>query len=374
MSAKIQIDRYTNAAQKEMAEALKRILIQFAGIFSVSVVLVIFFSYQLSNAIVSPIKKLTESVGEIGKGRLDVQAPVDGRDEIAELGATFNKMTADLRQYIKNLREITVEKERINSELSIASAIQNDMLPRIVPPFSGNDNYELFGKMTPAKLVGGDFYDFFYIDEAQTKLGCVIADVSGKGVPAALFMVIAKTVVKQQMLQTGSLGEILKNLNDHLNADNPRSMFVTIFICALDLATGELRYANGGHNPPLLSQGSSPPGGTEGGFQFMKLKKGVPPGMLEDETYVESSIILAPGARLFLYTDGVNEAMNRNEDEFGNDRMLETANSLLELEPRAFDEQMRRTLADFMDGAEQSDDITTLILHFEGCKKAPNSV
>jgi sigma-B regulation protein RsbU (phosphoserine phosphatase) len=266
-------------------------------------------------------------------------------------------MTADMKTYIQNIKHITAEKERINSELSIAAEIQNDMLPRIFPTFTANEGFSLFARMVPAKEVGGDVYDFFFLDEAQTKAAFVIADVSGKGVPAALFMVIAKTLIKQHLQLSQDPAETLFHVNKLLCEDNPRCMFVTVFVMAVDFATGAALYANGGHNPPLLSQSNGP-------FQFMQLKKGIPLGMMEQSKYPLSDLQLNPGDKLYLYTDGVNEAMNPQEEQLGNERFLQTANQEQELDPEAFDNKMRQAIAEFVNGAEQSDDITSLCVHY----------
>jgi sigma-B regulation protein RsbU (phosphoserine phosphatase) len=293
----------------------------------------------------------------ISQGNLDSSIIVKGKDEIADLGTAFNKMTADMKTYIQNIKQITAEKERINSELSIASGIQNDMLPRIFPAFTGHECFSLFAKMVPAKEVGGDFYDFFFLDEARTKTAFVIADVSGKGVPAALFMVIAKTLIKQHLLLSQDPAEALSHVNKLLCEDNPRCMFVTVFVIVVDLTTGSALYANGGHNPPLLSQSNEP-------FQFMQLKKGRPLGMMEQSVYRMSYLELKPGDKIYLYTDGFNEAMNAREEPLGNRRFLEAANQWRERETESFDTEIRQVIAEFVSGAEQSDDITSLCFHY----------
>jgi sigma-B regulation protein RsbU (phosphoserine phosphatase) len=255
--------------------------------------------------------------------------------------------------------KLSRENGRIKSELRIASDIQNDMLPRVVPPFSNNSWFSLFAKMKSAKEVGGDFYDFFYLDQYETKIVFVIADVSGKGIPAALFMVIAKTLIKQQMLSRNNPARALEQVNRILCVNNPRSMFVTTFICSVDLSTGIMTYANGGHNPPLLSCGNMP-------YQFMQLKKGIPPGIFETCTYIQCSMQLYPGDKLYLYTDGINEAINPKSEFFGNERLIQTANKFRHLQPREFDEAIRNTVSTFVEGAEQSDDITTIALSYLG--------
>jgi sigma-B regulation protein RsbU (phosphoserine phosphatase) len=358
-ATKSAIDDITDQTQNYIRTILSSVLMRFIIIFAVSAMLVVAFSYALSLTITRPIEELALGVRQIGSGNLDTKIPVNGKDEIAELGGAFNKMTDDIKEYINNLQKITAEKERVGAELSVASGIQNDMLPSIFPAYSGDERFVIFAKMQPAKEVGGDFYDFFFLDEAQTKIACVIADVSGKGVPAALFMVISKTLLKQRMLHGGSLADVLADVNHELCQNNPHSMFCTMFICVLDLATGEFRYANGGHNAPLIAQGGEP-------YQFMELKKAIPPGMLTRAKYQEGSLQFAPGDRLYLYTDGVNEAMNLDNKQFTNDALLRSANNALSLEPEAFDGAIRQAVAEWTTGADQSDDITTLAFHFIG--------
>jgi sigma-B regulation protein RsbU (phosphoserine phosphatase) len=356
-ATKAEIDSYTLTAQNYIRNTLADVIMRFIIIFAVSAILVVAFSYVMSMTITRPLEELSQDVRKIGGGDLDLKIPVKGKDEIAELGMVFNKMTSDLKDYVNNLERVTAEKERINSELTIAAEIQNDMLPSIFPKYAGSEYFSLYAKTVSAKEVGGDFYDFFNIDGNESKIVLVIADVSGKGVPASLFMVIAKTLIKQQMLQTNDPAGTLESVNKLLCEDNPRSMFVTVFICSIDLVTGEVIYANGGHNAPLLSVSG-------GQYKFMELKKGVPPGMMDISRYKQCSMKLNPGDKLFLYTDGVNEAMNPKDEQWGNDRFLETANKHIPLEPGPFDGAIRETLSGFVAGAEQSDDITTLAFHY----------
>ncbi|MDR2362853.1 MAG: SpoIIE family protein phosphatase, partial [Spirochaetaceae bacterium] len=196
-------------------------------------------------------------------------------------------------------------------------------------------------------------------DREETHIACVIADVSGKGIPAALFMVIAKTLLKIHLLSCIDPAETLETVNKLLYEDNPQSMFVTVFLCTFDLLTGKMTYANGGHNPPLISLSGEP-------YRFMKLKKGVPLGMFEDSRYQSCVLDLRAGDKLYLYTDGVNEAMNGEGEQLGNDRFLERVNAFRDLPPEEFDGAVRRELALFVRGAEQSDDITTLAAAYTG--------
>jgi sigma-B regulation protein RsbU (phosphoserine phosphatase) len=357
IETKREIDIVTDNTQKFIRQGLARTLLRFIIIFAISAILVVGFSFALSRTIIRPIEELAINVRKIGKGDLESKIDVLGKDEIAELGNAFNTMVSELKDYIHNLETVTADKERINGELNVAARIQNDMLPNISQKISNQDRLALYAKMVPAKQVGGDFYDFFYLNPEKTKAVFVIADVSDKGVPAALFMVIAKTLLKTHMIHGLDPAETLRLVNNLLCEDNTLSMFVTVFLSVLDLETGTLSYTNGGHNPPLISLSGEP-------YQFMELKKGVPLGMLEDSTYILCETKLNPGDKLYLYTDGVNEAMNTNGEQLGNERFLTKANEARDLNPEQFDEAIRQTIADFTDGAEQSDDITTVVINY----------
>jgi serine phosphatase RsbU (regulator of sigma subunit) len=352
-----EIDAFTGSAGQVMEKSLSDILLRFGLIFIVSAVLVSILGFILSLTIIRPIEELAVGVKRFGTGNLDNQIVVEGKDEITELAKAFNKMTLDLKEYIKNLETVTGEKERINGELSVAADIQNDMLPNISSKFKSFEWVDLYARMEPAKQVGGDFYDFFYLNEEESKLAFVIADVSGKGVPAALFMVIAKTLLKTHMLQGLKPAAALAGVNAMLSEDNSLSMFVTVFICSLDLQTGILHYANGGHNRPLISLSGSP-------YQYMELKKGIPLGLLEGSKYHDCELQMQPGDKLYLYTDGVNEAMNPEGKELGNAAFLEGANKFRDLPSEQFDEAIRGIISHFADGEEQSDDITTMAISF----------
>jgi sigma-B regulation protein RsbU (phosphoserine phosphatase) len=358
-AVKAEIDSFSARTQLFIGNTLSGALIHFIIISVLTIILVVAFSYMLSRTITRPIKMLADHVRRIGAGNWDNKLEIRGKDEIAELGTAFNKMTADIKAYIRDLNQITAEKERINSELTIASEIQNDMLPRIFPTFSSHKYFSIFAKMEPAKEVGGDFYDIFYLDQEESKMAFVIADVSGKGVPAALFMVIAKTLIKQQMLHSGDPAATLEQVNRILCEDNPRSMFVTALICSIELKTGQMIYANGGHNPPLLSVSNQP-------YQFMRLEKGIPPGMMEQRKYKVCFLQLQPGDKLYLYTDGINEAMNPRGEQLGNEKFLEAANRFRDLPPQQFDEAIRHEITVFVEDEEQSDDITTVAIAYTG--------
>jgi len=348
-------DDILRATVDEVGELDRTILFIIACMLAVIVIAVtatFFVASRLARSLTAPILALSDGARTISGGDLDYQLEVKSGDEVEELAETFNRM-------IRDVKTATAEKQRINSELSVAAEIQNDMLPSIFPKFTGSRYVNLYAQMTPAKEVGGDFYDFFYLDETETKIVFVIADVSGKGVPAALFMVIAKTLIKQYMLHYGDPAAALEQVNKILNEDNPRSMFVTTFIASVDLLTGWMIYANGGHNPPIISAGGKP-------YEFMTLKKGLPPGVIDTSRYKTCMMTLRPGDRVYLYTDGINEAMNMRGEQWGNERFLAAANKYRDMEPQDFDEAVRGEIVAFANGAEQSDDITSVAILYKG--------
>jgi sigma-B regulation protein RsbU (phosphoserine phosphatase) len=352
LSIRREIKELTGETMAAVNRSFLTTLLIIAGVIIVTAGAALFVALRLSESLTAPIVKLYKGAAIIGAGDLNYQLEVKSQDEIGVLAETFNRM-------IQNIKAVTGEKERINGELNAAADIQNNMLPRIFPKFSSNKELTLYAKMSPAKEVGGDFYDFFYLDREETQIACIIADVSGKGVPAALFMVIAKTLLKVHLLSCMDPAETLETVNRLLCEDNPQSMFVTVFLCVIDLATGRMSYANGGHNPPLISLSGAP-------YEFMELKKGVPSGMFENSRYQSCELNLHAGDKLYLYTDGVNEAMNGAGEQFGNLRFLEKANTVRDLPPEDFDRAIREEIVLFAKGAEQSDDITTLAISYLG--------
>ncbi|MBR6872882.1 MAG: serine/threonine-protein phosphatase [Ruminococcus sp.] len=251
------------------------------------------------------------------------------------------------------------ESSRIETELSLASNIQADMLPNIFPAFPERGEFDIYGSMTPAKEVGGDFYDFFLIDDDH--LGLVMADVSGKGVPAALFMMISKILVQNYAMTGRSPKEVLEAVNTQICANNREEMFVTVWFGILDLESGKLTAANAGHEYPALKQ-------PDGSFELIKDKHGFVIGGMEGMKYREYELRLEKGAMLFLYTDGVAEATNANDELFGTDRMIAALRQGEKGFPRDVVQSVDRAVAEFVKDAPQFDDLTMLCLHFIGKK------
>jgi sigma-B regulation protein RsbU (phosphoserine phosphatase) len=320
-------------------------------------------AYMLVNRISQPLKQLAAHAGKLATqdfsepltGPSDIDhLPKKSRDEVGELAESFITMERNLRQSVRDLQETTAAKERIESELKIARDIQMSMVPKTFPPFPDRPEFELYAILIPAREVGGDFYDFFFIDDNH--LCFVIGDVSGKGIPAALFMAVTRTLFRTTASTVSVPDKILSLLNREICRNNDTCMFVTVFCGVLDIRTGEVEYSNGGHNLPyLVSHGELAPLENTGGMAL---------GFTEDVTYRSEKIVLRAGDRLFLYTDGVTEAMDEEGNQFSEPRLAEflhQANgaSATELIRGAVD-QVRRHSA----GAPQSDDITALTLKY----------
>ena len=313
----------------------------------------------LSKRIVRPLNDITQRISELREGDLEFRMDNAYRtgDEIQVLAECFAAISHKTLQYVDQVRQVTAEKERIGTELALATRIQADMLPNIFPAFPERPDFDVYATMDPAKEVGGDFYDFFLIDE--THLGLVVADVSGKGVPAALFMMISKILVQNYAMTGRSPAEVLRAVNEQICSNNREEMFVTVWFGILDTATGTITAANAGHEYPALMQAG-------GRFELVKNRHGFVIGALNGVRYREYELCLTPGTKLFLYTDGVPEATNAANEMFGTERMLEALNR----EPGASPETLLRHVREAVDGfvldAEQFDDLTMLCLEYRG--------
>jgi sigma-B regulation protein RsbU (phosphoserine phosphatase) len=265
-------------------------------------------------------------------------------------------MERTLQQYLKNLQETTAAKERIESELKIAHDIQMSMVPKIFPPFPHRREFDVYATLVPAKEVGGDFYDFFFVDEDQ--LCFAIGDVSGKGVPASLFMAVTKTLLRATASRTGNPDEILSRLNAELCRDNASCMFVTLYTAILEIRSGRLEYSNGGHNLPYhLSNGR---------IQPLDNTPGMVLGAMEGVKYSTNKMVLQPGDRLLLYTDGVTEAMDERGHLLSERRLEEFLATVKNALPEDLTVALVREVRRFAAGAGQSDDITILALQYWG--------
>lgn len=282
------------------------------------------------------------------------------KDEVGKLSGAFLSMQISLKKYIVDLRETTVAKESMEGQLKIASAIQLGMIPKEYPAFPHHNEFNIYGIMHPAKEVGGDLYNYFMIDDDH--LGFTIGDVSGKGIPAALFMAMTNTLIKAIALSGLSPAEVLYKANNELCKDNDQCMFVTLFFAILNIKTGEVEYANAGHNPFILIQDGQ-------SAEYMKLSAGMVLAAFEDFVFVNERISLKQNDTIFMYTDGVTEAMNPQQDLYGEKQLLNLIRSSGSMAITELINETMNGLSGFVNGNEQSDDITILALRFLSSNK-----
>ena len=286
-----------------------------------------------------------------------ISLPIHSNDEIEDLYQEIRHMQGRMVEYLDNLTRVTAEKERIGAELNVATQIQADMLPRIFPPFPERTEFEIFASMDPAKEVGGDFYDFFLVDENH--LALVIADVSGKGVPAALFMVIAKTLIKNRAQMGDSPAKVLTDVNEQLCEGNEANLFVTVWLAILDLRTGKGMAANAGHEHPILRR-------KDGKYELVVYRHSLAVATMEGLRFKEHPFEMNPGDSLFVYTDGVPEATNINNELYGTDRMLEVLNRDPSQDMETLLKLTKKEMDAFVGTAPQFDDVTMLGFKFFG--------
>ena len=269
------------------------------------------------------------------------------------------KLVGHCQEIMRRQKDLTETSARIGTELALAEKIQADMLPNLFPAFPDRSEFDLYASMNPAKEVGGDFYDFFMIDDDH--LGLVIADVSGKGIPAAMFMMFSKNIIANNIMLGKSPAKALMDANESICANNSEEMFVTVWLGILEISTGKLIAANAGHEYPALMT-------PDGNFELYKDKHGLVVGGMEGAKYKEYEMLLEPGAKLFVYTDGVPEATNSCDELFGTERMVEALNGLRDLKPKKLLEGVRCAVDEFVKEAEQFDDLTMLCLEYKGIK------
>lgn len=343
----------TLAAGAEINHLIWLSIIFFLVAVAVAAGIAIRMGGAFSSLLSEPIQELEVGVKTISGGNLDYKLNIHTGDEIENLAAAFNAMTASLQKYIQDLTNITAEKERIGAELGVATQIQASMLPCIFPPFPTRHEFDIYATMTPAKEVGGDFYDFFLVDEDHLVL--VMADVSGKGVPAALFMMIAKTLLKSAAQNGLSPHAVLEKVNNQLCENNDAEMFVTVWLGILEISTGKMVCANAGHEYPAIKRKDS-------GFELLKDKHGFVLAGMENVRFKEYQVDLQPGDAIFVYTDGVAEATNASEELFGTDRMLDALNKVDGRNCETLLKDVHEEINAFVGSAPQFDDITMLCL------------
>ena len=319
-------------------------------------ILLLMVSGLVSRFIARPLRSMAAATEKVAHGDLNIDlSDLHREDEVGQLARSFTSMTQDLKKYIKDLTESTAARQQIESELSIAARIQRSMLPSVFPAFPNRDEFDLYAVMHPAKEVGGDFYDFFFLDDDH--LCVVIGDVSGKGVPAALFMSVTKYLIEAAVGMGEPLDKALQRVNRHLSDNNKECMFVTIFMGILNVKTGEFFSVNGGHNSPLVWDDNSEP-------HFLKPPSGPVVGIMDEAVFIMDRQIFTPGTVLLAYTDGVTEAFSASEEAFSDERLLEVVAPVCQKSVKEITEVLLADIDSFCVGALQSDDITILALRF----------
>lgn len=331
----------------------KILIIGTLGFFAIFIIIIL-----ISGSITRPVEKLAWAAHHIGDGNFDTQMPeINSKDEIGELAESFSLMQERLRKYILDLKTETAAREKIESELKIAHDIQQGIIPKIFPPFPHRNDIDIHAALIPAREVGGDLYDYFLLEEDL--LAFVIGDVSGKGVPASLLMAITRTLFRSRTQKGMKVNEIIQAINADLCIENENSMFVTLFMGVLNLKTGLLEYCNAGHNYPYIIHKS-------GQTICLEQTHGTPVGLFEGQKYGIDSVIVNRNDCIVLYTDGVTEAMDRENNLFGEERLK----TLLESGEHGYQVSevtiaIQDAVAKFTKGAEQSDDITILVMSYK---------
>ncbi len=328
--------------------------------FIISIAVIFLYILRTDRDLINPILQISRSSDSFVKKMQANSAPEDlkyedncraAKGEIRLLSDNVKSLAEGVSSYMTNLSAATAEKERIGTELELAQKIQASTLPNDFPPFPGRTEFDIYATMDPAKEVGGDFYDFFLIDDDH--LGLVMADVSGKGVPAALFMMISKMLVNNFAMMGFSPAKVLEMTNDKICSNNEQDMFVTVWFGILEISTGRVVAANAGHEYPMIRK-------ADGDFELFNDKHGFVIGGMEGVHYREYEFTLDKGGTLFLYTDGVPEATREDNELFGTDRMLEALNLEPDASPKELLENMKKAADDFDGDAPQFDDMTMM--------------
>jgi len=331
-------------------------------IISISMLLffITYIGWSLADYLTKPIRQLSKGVQQIAMGNFNGKLNIHTGDEIESLAISFNAMTTELQTYIKNLEQITAEKERIATELNVATNIQKNMLPCIFPPYPDRKDFDIYAVMYPAKEVGGDFYDFYLLDENH--LVITIADVSDKGIPAAMFMVITKTILKNfvmSMTSPDDFSAVVQCANRQLCENNEEMMFVTVFMGMLDLKTGKFIYVNAGHTPPMIRHKRK----DDSTFEYLPVEKNCVLGINEEAQFKQQEVYLKQGDELFLYTDGVTEAINKEKKLYSIERLYSNLNKINQKSScQDILRDVKLSIDEFAQGMYQSDDITMLAI------------
>lgn len=357
-----------DVSMDEIMQNRQNFLVNLCLVLSgITLVILLLMLYAINKILLAPINGLAQAaasfVSDKEKNGTDkVQSAISRLeihtgDEIENLSESVKKMEIEINEYIENLTAVTAEKERMGAELNVATQIQASMLPCIFPAFPERKEFDIYATMEPAKEVGGDFYDFFLVDNDH--IAMVMADVSGKGVPAALFMVIAKTLLKNSAQGGMPPEKVLEKVNNQLCENNDAEMFVTVWIGIMEISTGKMVCANAGHEYPAIRRAG-------GEYELLRDKHGFVLAGMEGARYRGYELTLQPGDCIFVYTDGVPEATDASNELFGTDRMLAALNRGKEKGCQKLLGTVRREIQDFVGDAPQFDDITMLSLEYRG--------
>ena len=327
------------------------------GILATGLLVIYVLSHKLIHQIMKQLKRFVTAAGEMAQGNFNAELPEMRSKEMDALRTAFMDMENSLARYVEELKTTTASNVAMEQELKIASDIQQQMLPKVYPPFPERTDIDIFGEVVTAKKVGGDLFDFFIRDD---KLYFSIGDVAGKGVPAALVMAVTRSMFRSASLSNTSPKLIVESINRSVCQSNDSFMFVTLFMGVLDLKTGHLLYTNAGHEPPVLVGGAH--------TRFINVNNNIPLGLRSDWEYTEQKSLIDKGTTLFLYTDGYTEAETTEHEQFGRERMCSEALRLSaeHLDSREFVRQIRQAERTFVHGIPQSDDISLLAIKYLG--------
>ncbi len=348
----MEMERFTNTLVNYILSVVSIVII-------ISVLSLFVLYFVMRRSIIRPIEVINNSAKKMVdnlESNESTHIEMHTGDELEELAGSFNQMDLEVREFLKRLASMTAERERVVAELSLATNIQTSMLPNIFPAFPNRPEFDIYASMKPAKEVGGDFYDFFFIDEKH--LALVIADVSGKGVPAALFMMSSKILINTLTMMIHSPARTLERVNEQICMNNVSNMFVTVWLGILDVDTGKLGCSDAGHEYPAVKQ--------NGKFELIHDKHGIAVGASNKVKYTEYELQLQKGDSIFVYTDGVAEATNANEELFGTERTVDALNISPDASPKEILTNVHTSVNSFVKEAPQFDDLTMLCLTYCG--------
>lgn len=330
------------------------VALEIGGLLLISAVLLLF----LYRSAIRPLTMVNDGVKEYMRDKdsekvSEQMARVKSKNEVGALAEDFSALALEIDRYTEENLKLTGEQERMTAELDMAKNIQASQLPNTFPAFPDRDEFDIYASMTPAKEVGGDFYDFFLIDDDH--LAMVIADVTGKGVPAALFMMMSKIIISNYAMMGISPHDVLERANETIFRNNKQKMFVTVWLGILEISSGKITAANAGHEYPIIKQ-------PNGEFELFKEKHGLMVGIIKNAKYKDYEFTLKKGGTLMVYTDGVVEAMNSDREMFRKERLLEALNSRKDSSPKELLESVHKSVNEFVGNAPQFDDLTMLAI------------